>query len=244
MQQARASQSFRRRAVADKSDCDWFTVQTGQPHRDFRTLEGDESWLSDVDPSKVEIEQDNHLIPAEDAEILLASGDNVLVSRREMNFGQLIVVSNGSFLLNLPLVNHEHRKLAGKLIGMVEPNSRVVFLETDTNSSSPPIHDKDPQTQTRGGLDILGVEPWNHVFLHLAALGIIFCFARLPIFGRPRPLPTPPASDFGQHVEAVGDMLAKTGDSSYAAARLLHYQQSLRHESASSPTKTTGSKGQ
>lgn len=241
LQKARTSQSFRRSVVADKTDCDWFTIQTGQSHRDLRTLEGDESWLADVDPSKVEIEQDNRLIPAEDSEILFASGDDVLVSQQDIGFGRLIIVSNGSFLLNLPLVNHEHRKLAGKLIDMVDPHSNVVFLETET--SSPPIHEKDPQTQTRGGLDILGVEPLNRVFLHLAVLGIIFCFARLPIFGRPRPLPAPPASDFGQHVEAVGDLLAKTGDSSYAASRLLHYQQSARHETSSGPSRGSTSKG-
>jgi Domain of unknown function (DUF4350) len=240
LRRARVEQSFRRRVASDKTDCQWFTAQTGLPHRDLRTLEGDESWLADVDPSKTEIERDTRLIPAAFAEVLLASGDDVLVSRQEIGYGQLIVVSNGSFLLNLPLVNHEHRKLAGKLIDLVEPNSRVVFLETE---GAPTIHDKDPEVHTRGGLDILGVEPLNRVFLHLSVLGVIFCFARLPIFGRPGPLPVPPASDFGQHVEAVGELLAKTGDSSYAAARLLHYQQSGRHEASGGQSTGTSSRG-
>ncbi len=34
-------------------------------------------------------------------------------------------MANGSFLLNLPLVNHEHRKLAGKLIDAVGPPGKT-----------------------------------------------------------------------------------------------------------------------
>ena len=52
-------------------------------------------------------------------EALLATEDDVdivtRVTRRSWHGGQIVVVANGSFLLNLPLVNHEHRKLADKL---------------------------------------------------------------------------------------------------------------------------------
>ena len=241
LKNARRSRPFRGGAVSDKHDCEWFTTQTGLPHRDVRTLNGDEFWLTDVEPKNIEIELDTRLIPPEHADILLASDEDVLVSRQDIGNGQLIVVCNGSFLLNLPLVNHEHRRLAGKLIDPFEPNRRVVFLESGTDG--PPLHDKDPQVRARGGLDMLGVEPLNHVFLHLSVLGVIFCFARLPIFGRARPLSAPPVSDFGQHIDAVGELLQKTGDSSYAAARLLHYQQAGQREASGGQSARTQSRG-
>ena len=82
------------------------------------------------------------------AEVLLRSGKDVLVSRRPYDESQLIVVANGSFLLNLPLVNHEHRKLAGKLIDAVgSPRKTVVFLES--YAGGPPIRDKDPAAEAR-----------------------------------------------------------------------------------------------
>ena len=36
----------------------------------------------------------------------------------------ILLVSNGSFLLNLPLVNHEHRKLADHVVRSVAPAGR------------------------------------------------------------------------------------------------------------------------
>ena len=49
------------------------------------------------------------------------------------------------------------------------------------------------------GLEILYVWPINVVLLHLAVLGIIFCFARFPIFGTPRQAAAVSTSDFGLH---------------------------------------------
>ena len=64
---------------------------------------------------------------------LLGDGKTTLVSRvtkPAWGDGQVIVVTNGSFLLNLPLVNHEHRKLAGHLIRECVPGTKVAFLES------------------------------------------------------------------------------------------------------------------
>jgi hypothetical protein len=137
----------------------------------------------------------------------------------------VIVVTNGSFLLNLPLVNHEHRKLAGSLIDEVGVNRRVVFLEA---SGDPEVLDKEPEVSIPSGLDFLGVYPFNYILLQLAVAGMIFCFARLPIFGKPRDDQPTQLSDFGEHVSALGELLAKTGDYQFAASRLAHYQQIAR----------------
>ena len=61
--------------------------------------------------------------------------------------------------------------------------------------------------------------------MHLAAVGILFCFARWPIFGRPRQAEPEPVADFGKHIDALALLLERSRDRSYAMARVLHYQQ-------------------
>ena len=83
----------------------------------------------------------DRLVPTEDAEPLVKSGDDVLVSRIEWKQSQILLIANGSFLLNLPLVNHEHRKLAGHLVNAVGPPRKlVIFLES--GAGGPPIREK------------------------------------------------------------------------------------------------------
>ena len=63
----------------------------------------------------------------------------------------------------------------------------------------------------------------NWILLHLTVLGIIFCFAILPIFGRPRRIPPDDVSDFAKHIAAVGDLLERGGDRSFARQRVQAY---------------------
>jgi hypothetical protein len=74
--------------------------------------------------------------------------------------------------------------------------------------------------------------------VHLAVLGLVFCLARFPIFGRPRDLPGEPAADFGKHVAALGELLARSQDRHYAQARLAHYRELAKRDSGKSHLKT------
>lgn len=220
----------RRREMPPNDTGDWFTTLGRRRHRHVRTLSGDAGWLKGVDQKKIEIELNGRLVPPPTAQIVLASQRDMLVSRQHLGEGQLIVVANGSFLLNLPLVNHEHRKLAGKLVSEVGDDRRVVFLQS--GPGGPEIFDKDPMAGMRNGLEIFGVAPFDSILVHLAAAGLIFCFARLPIFGPPRSLQTPAQADFGRHVWALGKLLERARDRAYALSRVQHYQQAVRCEPA------------
>ena len=227
-----------RNAAASNASCDWFSVASRGTARTATTLSGDPQWLAGIDAKQLDIELRGKFTPAADAEVVLASAGDVLVSRERKHAGELILVANGSFLLNLPLVNREHRKLAGKLIAEAGANRRVVFLESGANG--PPVLDEDPPDVPRNGLEIFSVKPFSVILLHLAFLGMVFCAARFPIFGRPRELAPPPLSDFGKHIWALGQLLQRTQDRAYALARLLYYQQHVRREpgrqrSASNP---------
>jgi hypothetical protein len=215
-----------RASLPKNEDCDWFTLDSTLTDRPAKTLEGDPKWLEGVDPAKSEIELKSRLEPPEDAKILLASKDDALVSSMDVQGSRLIVVTNGSFLLNVPLVNHEHRKLAGKLIDEIgTPSQKVVFLESD--ASGPPLREKDPTLGTPTGLEIFNLWPTNWILLHLSAVGVIFCFMCWPIFGRPRLMKRIAESDFSRHIAAEAELLKRSGDRTFATARLMHYRQTI-----------------
>jgi hypothetical protein len=68
------------------------------------------------------------------------------------------------------------------------------------------------------------------------AAGDLFCLARSPIFGRPKLRP-PSLSDFGKHVAALGQLLARANDRHYAQARLAQYRQIAERKSGRSHLK-------
>ena len=130
-------------------------------------------------------------------------------------------MANGSWLLNLPLVEPEHRKLAGRLIESCGPPNRVCFLES--GPGGPAISHSDTSLPLM--LRAFTVWPVSAILMHLTLLGILFCFFAFPIFGRARKLPADSVSDFGRHVTAVGDLLEQRGDVAYARQRLEQYQE-------------------
>ncbi|MGA2034932.1 MAG: hypothetical protein ABSG68_22005 [Thermoguttaceae bacterium] len=224
---ARAARDFRtaREKIAETAECPWFTIQDKSQPRKVRSLAGKPDWLAGIDPARLEIELVGRIVPSKDADVLLRSEDDVLLSKQECGDGRVLVAANGSFLLSVALVNHEHRKLAGKLIDAVgSPGQKVVFLES--GHGGPPIRDQDEGPPTYPtGLEIFNVWPTNWILLHLSAVGILLCFARLPLFGRPQPPEPPETADFGKHLDAVADLLARSGDDAYARSRLSHYRQ-------------------
>lgn len=205
-------------------DCDWFTLEGQAKSRKVTTLQGEPDWLDSVDPTKAALELRSRLVPPDDAEVLLRSEQDVLVSRQWLHNNPLIVVANGSFLLNAMLVNHEHRKLANQLVTEIGPAPQtVVFLES--SADGPPIRKDDSMPSPGAGLEIFQIWPTNWILLHLTIVGILFCFSRYPIFGRPRELAADAPSDFGKHIDALGELFQRSGDTAYAYGRLMQYRQ-------------------
>lgn len=160
-------------------------------------------------------------------EVLLQGDGEPLITRatyQDKSPGEILIVQNGSFLLNYPLVNHEHRKLAGKLIEECGPPTQVVFLES---SSSPDISEDIPEADSNP-FRVLTVWPINALLLHATIVGILYCFSLAPIFGRPRTLLAESLADFGQHVAALGKLLARGKDRDYAQQRLHSYRQQVQ----------------
>ena len=211
-------------------DCEWFVCLGTRSHRRPHTLEGAADWISGVDANQIDIELNGRLAPPADAVRLVESkGDAIVSSQAMANGGVLVVVVNGSLVLNLPLVNQENRKLAGRLVTAIGPSPRqVVFVES--GRGGPPVWEEEPPERARTSLEILAAWPFNAIFLQVGALGLIFCYSRFPIFGLPRPLAAPGLADFGRHIAALGALLERTRDPAYALKRVTHYQQAVRRE--------------
>ena len=215
-------------APADES-CRWFTISGKYKPRRVTSLEGDPRWTQGIDPLKLDIELNHRMTPSDGAETLLESEGDVLISSRRFARSRLILVANGSSLLNLPLVNQEHRKLAGQLVEELGDSPQtVVFLESQGDL---PISDSDTMAGPPTGMEIFNIWPTNWILLHLSILGILFCFSRYAIFGRPLEPEQENISDFGEHTRSLGQLLERSGDSSYAMTKLLHYQQITRADS-------------
>jgi hypothetical protein len=237
----------------------WFTAKgDGKKHR-AKTLEG--PWAEGINASQAEIMVEGVLEPPVEADRTTPASDppvpekvtpllwsdqgsdgfspkDAIVSRvtdKGLGTGQVIVVANGSFVLNYPLVNHEHRKLAGKLIDECGPGQNVAFLES--SDGGPEVLDKEPESGERGLFEILQVWPLNAIVIHLTLLGIIYCLARSPIFGRPKELPGEAAADFGKHVTALGRLMGRTKDRAYAEQRVQQYLQQGKRASGKSHLK-------
>ena len=222
--------NIRREDLPKSADCEWFTVRRNDHPHKVRSLSGEPDWTGGIESAKLEIQLAGRIVPAARADLLLASEDNALVSSLTFGDSELIVVANGSFLLNAMLVNHEHRKLAEKLIGHLDtPGQNVVFLES--GAGGPPIQDQDPSTGDSAGLEIFLLWPTNWILMHLAAVGIIFCFSRWPIFGLPQQAEPTAASDFGRHIDALAELLKRSRERSYAMSRVEHYQQAAENVS-------------
>lgn len=227
----------------------WFTAKRDGKRRDVRSLEG--PWAAGIDAKKCEIVLAGRLdVPAqadkpatdpplpEKFEPLLTSQGDSLAFRVEdpsaFSDGQVIVIANGSWLLNYPLVNHEHRKLAARLVNECGSAGKVAFVES--YAGGPTVSDVDPSAAS-SPLAFMDVWPLNAIIIHLTILGIIFCLARSPIFGRPRELPAQSPADFGRHVAALGELLARTKDPAYAQSRVQQYRELAKRDSGKSHLK-------
>jgi len=137
---------------------------------------------------------------------------------------QLFLVANGSFLVNVQLVNHEHRKLASQLIAAVRGEKKhVVFI--GSYDPIPPIRKSGSDESPHTMLDLFDAWPRNAIFIQWGIVIVALCFSRWAIFGLPRDPPPPATSDFGRHVSALGEALALTRDETYAQSRWESYQQ-------------------
>lgn len=157
--------------------------------------------------------------PAADA-VWLASEARPLVLARQVSLAAgerstVVLVHNGSFLLNYALVDPVHRTLAARLADQLGERRKIAFYEPANASGriwSPwgrlPPGGPSP-------IDVLFRPPLGWVFLHFLIAALLYLASQAPIFGRPRTDDGEPGAPFTQHVRAYGKLLERTGDRAY-----------------------------
>ena len=123
---------------------------------------------------------------------------------------KVIVISNGSFLLNYPLLKPENRKLASRVADNVVGD--VVVLES--NWSWPKIGGaaNDPALRWTW----VGRAPMSYIVPHFLFWGVLYCFVFYPNFGRPKRIQFHPPKAFRSHVKAVASILGRSKEKSWA----------------------------
>lgn len=124
--------------------------------------------------------------------------------------GRIIVISNGSFLFNFPLLNPEHQELAKMVAG--EVTGDVVFLESGIQWPRVGGAANDPALQWSW----IGKAPMTYIVPHFLFWGVLYIFAFFPNFGRPKRLKFHPAKAFRNHVQAVAAILRRSKERDWA----------------------------
>lgn len=211
----------------DLQSCKWFQI-----------LEGDQKLATDfsgplanqIDMSKSQISIGNRIEPSnkinknsgfEFLTLLSANGKEfVWEMSHSQNDMRLIVVSNGSFLLNYSLVNPAHQQLAERLINRTQPKSNVLFLES--GPAGIPVSESD--YENRNSWAWIAEPPLRYIVPHLLMWGIIFCFVCFPIFGRPKNIFRRNLSQFRNHLRATAKLLQQTQTREDALRKISEFQ--------------------
>lgn len=156
---------------------------------------------------------------ASDAVWLATEGRPLVLARQVAlaagEHSRVVLVHNGSFLLNYALVDPVHRTLAARLADQLGERRKIAFFEPANGGGriwSPwgrlPPGGPSP-------IDVLFRPPLGWVFLHFLIAALLYLASQAPIFGRPRTDKDQPGAPFTQHVRAYGKLLERTGDRAY-----------------------------
>jgi len=171
------------------------------------TLPGHWTWRRGVDPGAadgVEWEVDGAALLVRSIDD--TSGDTILVLGSDMP------------LLNAGLVDGGNRQIAAALVNLVPVGAEVALFGS---SQWRPGSQDDEAKEGAWRLVTVPPHPWIAAQLLLGLL--LFCWSRAPIFGRARVRPAAAVRDFGHHVDALGRLLAKGGDTATSAALLAEW---------------------
>jgi hypothetical protein len=180
---------------------DWFKVESGaSPPRVCTRLGG--PWAKDVDAAAAAVWL-HEAIAREPRSTLLSGDDKALVVDKSLHGGRnILIVANGSFLLNEALANPARRTLALRIAEWpTGPRQQIAFVE-----GSFLLNDEAGMPTLWKLMQRLPALRWVAIQMALAAL--LAALARAPRLGRPRPDAVSGADRPAAHAEALGALLA------------------------------------
>jgi hypothetical protein len=151
-----------------------------------------------------------------------------LTDAERLGEGQILIVANGAPFLNASIVQPWFFQLSEFIVQQCLPARRVALLAYDFQGLQ--ISYVDEADERGAGLEMFLQWPLSAIMMPAALVGLIAFASLLPILGRPRKLAQETVSDFGLHVEAIGQMLHQAEDEDFAKKVVADYFRCVRGE--------------
>lgn len=216
LSQTRLNQMARPQRLLAADECAWFTIEACEPGA------ATARFVSNVDDeSGIETEivwGTSRLIPRSGTAhrirpLMETDANEVFAFELELKANRtnrILVVSNGSLLLNFPFALEKRRPVAERFLDLATENAtfqgRIQLLES--GPQEPIISNSD---NVGGQLAWIVEAPLKYIVPQVVILGVMYCFVVFPILGRPKRLVTQTESRFGRHLEALGRMWSRSG---------------------------------
>lgn len=164
-------------------------------------------------------------------EVLLEAGDEAFVYKLSNqavrdNQSELILVSQGTVLLNFSLIDEDKQALASALVSRCETSRGVLFLE----SGSEGIEVRESVVSNHSNWSWIAQPPLCYIVPHVLFLGVLFCFVYFPIFGRPKRVKPRNISTFRNHINATAELLSRSNQPNRAVNAIRNYQRAVSNE--------------
>ena len=153
------------------------------------------------------------LQPAEHADVLWSSGDDPLLTVEKSGMVELFVLASATPLLNGGFADSGNRQLATDLVEMIPADDRVAIVRISRWIDA-------GESESPGIWRFLKVHPNGWVFGQAIFALLLFCWWKLPIFGRPIRMISSEPVRFGRHVEALGFLLQRSRNREFARQRI------------------------
>jgi hypothetical protein len=195
----------------------WFGVDSPwNPPRVCARLSG--PWAEGIDAAAAGLTLHEPLQSKHGSMLLEGDGKSFVLERSRAGEGRVLVIANGSFLLNEALAHRERRALAERVVAWTGSGGQSVALV----EGSYVLGGRERTPTIWALLKRLPELRWAAIHLGLAAL--IAALARAPRLGRPRPEAPSGVDRPAAHAEALGALLARSGAAAPANEILERYR--------------------
>ncbi|TWT91300.1 hypothetical protein [Stieleria varia] len=183
----------------------------------------------------VELQESNTEVDF-DSEITNADSDSIVAKITSTNWpnSRILVVAGGSLLTNFAMTRPSNRQLLGTLISQSSPTQTDPIAGFCNAPGDLPISETSNTVEKSAGMELLTVYPISLVTVHAALLGLIACLMMLPIFGRAKKIDRGSQNDFGDHLDAVAQLMRKNGGAQFAHRQISDYMVRVRGETVGS----------
>ena len=222
--------------------CDWFDIEVIKPRKHSNLLAGpmaDNASFSTAPKLPVEVMMAPKKSTAKWAveSLLTVDGEDMvyrLADNNSYSNNQIIVVQNGSFLVNFAAADPNKQSLADQLVAEATSLSedeygfgygfsqQVLILESE---SEIPVRNTDFVNQNSWAW--IAEEPLCYIVPLALLWGVLFCFVYFPIFGRPKRTPKRSTATFRNHINAIAKQLSKSSSKEHARRTIEQYQESI-----------------